>query len=501
MLMNLAGVTWCHALYLVPGGWEEATVSWRKVVAGCVLGLLAVVPASMGQTDPIQAQINEITAPAQGVKWGYDLRVREEYARNCFDANDDVPAEDTVNVFRFRNRLWVELGPYLNVEGPGTYANNGVTIYARLVYEPQVYTFYQDSRNEQHPTMWNEVALDNLYVNFDHFLSMPVSLKVGRQDMMYGKGLVMGEGTPLDGGRTIFFDAIKGTIHVDPLQTNIDIFYANNKARESRVAPLNVASGPYLSEFNSDVFGIYAINRSLEGQEFHAYYVYHHDERVIPNPVLPAKKDISTMGALAQGTLPRGFDYYAEFAGQWGNLDGKPMGDAWAFSSDIGYTVEGTQATPVRVHAGYEYLSGNDKGAVRNHGWDSTFSRFPRWSELYARMWTGETGMIAFETNLQRYIAGASYRPITDLLFTFDYNLLLNNNTTGPTPGFLSGKGQTRGNLFMGKAFYRITPYISSHVWAECLLPSRTYVSNADPSWFLRWEITFTLANQPPKKK
>lgn len=480
-------------------------MSWRKVVVGCALGLLTMVPASWGQStqpDEIQKFINDITKPADGVKWGFDLRVREEYARNCFDANDDVPTEDTTNVFRFRNRLWVELGPYLSMEGPGTYANNGVSLFVRLVYEPQVYTYYQDSRNEQHPTMWNEVALDNLYANFDHFLNMPVSLKVGRQDMAYGRGLVMLDGTPLDGSRTIFFDAIKGTIHLDPIQTNVDVFYASNKARESRVEPLNVASGPYLSEYNTDVFGIYAVNKSLEGQEFNAYYIYHHDERIAPNPMIAAKKDISTLGALAQGKFAKNFDYYVEAAGQWGLIDHKPMGDAWAFTSDIGYTLEGTEAAPIRIHGGYEYLSGSNKGDGRSHGWDSTLARWPRWSELYARMWTNETGMIGFETNLQRYIAGASYKPVTDLEFNFDYNLLLDNNTVkGFAPGLYSGKGNTRGNLFMAKALYKITPYIGAHLWAEYFLPSSVYVSNADPSWFLRWEVTFTIANQTPKKK
>ncbi len=478
-------------------------MSWKKVALGCMFGLLALVPSAFGQAGTtsaadVQSFINDITAPAPGVKWGLDVRVREEYARNCFDV-DDVALYDDSNVFRFRNRLWMELGPFLSVEGPGAVPNNGVSFYVRLVYEPYVYTVRPDVPAVR-PTMWNELALDNLYVNLDHFMNMPVSLKVGRQDMMYGHGLVMAEGTPFDGSRTIFFDAIKATLHLDPLVTNVDVFYANNKARESRVEPLNVQSGPYLSEYNIDIFGVYAINKMAPGHEFHGYWIYHHDKLIMPNkPTLPKDKKINTAGALAQGKFAKSFDYYVEAAGQWGRQDGQPFGDAWAFSSDFGYTVEGTEATPVRVHAGYEYLSGNDAGAARGHGWDSSLSRFPRFSELYTRLWTRETGMVGFETNLQRYIAGASYKPVPELEFVFDYNLLLQNNAT-VVPGFMTGKGDTRGNLFMGKAFYKITPYLGSHLWAECFLPSRVYTSNADPAWFLRWELTFTLANQQKKK-
>jgi hypothetical protein len=52
---------------------------------------------------------------------------------------------------------------------------------------------------------------DNLYVQADKPGGLPVKLKLGRQDIVLGNGWLMLDGTPLDGSRTIYLDALRAT--------------------------------------------------------------------------------------------------------------------------------------------------------------------------------------------------------------------------------------------------------------------------------------------------
>ena len=85
--------------------------------------------------------------------------------------------------------------------------------------------------------------MDNLYVNWDRPAGFPVSFRVGRQDLTYGRGFVILDGTPLDGSRSVYSDAAKMTIHADPIRTDLDLFAVDNKADESRLQPIAIEAG------------------------------------------------------------------------------------------------------------------------------------------------------------------------------------------------------------------------------------------------------------------
>ena len=40
-------------------------------------------------------------------------------------------------------------------------------------------------------------------------------LRIGRQDLMYGSGRLIADGTPMDGSRSFFMDALKATVKFD----------------------------------------------------------------------------------------------------------------------------------------------------------------------------------------------------------------------------------------------------------------------------------------------
>ena len=45
---------------------------------------------------------------------------------------------------------------------------------------------------------------------------VPLDFKIGRQDLFLGNGWLVGDGTPLDGSRTFYFDAIRATLPLLP---------------------------------------------------------------------------------------------------------------------------------------------------------------------------------------------------------------------------------------------------------------------------------------------
>lgn len=128
---------------------------------------------------------------------GGDLRLRQEFIYNL-PAGKNILADQ--NFFRFRSRLW----------GEAKYEN--FRLYTRLANEMYEVVRPQKSRKYKAP---DEMVVDNLFLDINDLLDGWLDLRVGRQDLMYGAGRVLMDGTPFDGSRTIYMDAIKATINFD----------------------------------------------------------------------------------------------------------------------------------------------------------------------------------------------------------------------------------------------------------------------------------------------
>ena len=56
---------------------------------------------------------------------------------------------------------------------------------------------------------FNETVFDQFYVKYINAFKLPLDLTVGRQNIILGEGFIMLDGNPLDGSRTIYFNAVK----------------------------------------------------------------------------------------------------------------------------------------------------------------------------------------------------------------------------------------------------------------------------------------------------
>jgi hypothetical protein len=432
----------------------------------------------------VEQWIEDVKHPTDWFEWGGDLRLRGIYAENVMfllnEAEEVFGFEDASYFFRIRGRVWGKAGPFFVDEGAE--CPTGLSVYARVTSEPRY--FAQRGFLGRNVPLWDEVVLDNLYVDWQRIGGAPVSVRVGRQDMVYGRGFVILDGTPLDGSRTIYQDAIKATVHLDELKSVLDLFYINNKGRQKRIRPLNETEG-LVAAFDTSVFGAYLINKQLEGHELHAYYIYKDEDALAGGSV----NNIHTVGGLAQGGFGGNWDYYAELAGQWGSAMGAPR-KAFGLSSDLGYTFKDTTWTP-RVHGGFEYLSGDDPTTRTFEGWDPVLARWPHWSELYVYTLAMEQGLPGQYTNVQRYTLGTSVCPAEKTRVDLDYSYLRANEHRNVVPAYPFGDGYTRGHLLVAKLTHTWSKWVSGHVWAEYFHPEDFYTADTDEAMFLRWQLMF----------
>jgi hypothetical protein len=81
------------------------------------------------------------------------------------------------------------------------------------------------SNNHQH---WDpdEVIFDNFYVDLKKPGGAPVDFRIGRQDLIgqYGEGFLISDGTPGDGSRTFYFNAVKAAWAVNG-EITFDMIY------------------------------------------------------------------------------------------------------------------------------------------------------------------------------------------------------------------------------------------------------------------------------------
>lgn len=478
------------------GSGGRTEVNCRRLVVcvifvGLVCGLSGARGADGGSAELAPSQtgfeqwLADVKQPTDWFEWGGDLRLRQVYHENAIDFLNEF--EDTRHFFRIRARVWGRFGPFFVDEDLGV--PNGLSAYVRLTAEPRY--FIQRELVSTVP-VWDEVVWDNLYLDWQRIGGAPVSVRVGRQDILYGRGFVILDGTPLDGSRTIYSDAIKATLHLDEQDTVIDLLWIDNKGNQKRFRPFNETEG-LVSEFDATVVGTYLINRSLEGHELHGYYLYKDEDNISGKTNIPGGRIVHTVGGLAQGKFCDNWDYYAEAAYQWGK-EGTASREGWGLSADLGYTFADTKWTP-RVHAGYEYLSGDDRSTSQFEGWDPVLARWPHWSELFVYRWAFEGGQPGLYTNVQRYTLGGRIHPCEQTTVDLDYSYLRANEhpfgTTNVFPMMPYDTGYTRGHLVVATLKHTFNKYMSGHLWAEYFHPEDYYAADADEAVFLRWQLMF----------
>jgi hypothetical protein len=429
-------------------------------------------------SDPVEDWIQKTKQPVSWFKWGADLRLRDEYLNNNVTLDKSAPGHER-NYGRYRTRLWTTVTPVKDID-----------INTRYVWEFRTYSAPEGPLRQ---TNLEDVIIDTLNVKWRNFLQLPVTMTVGRQDITdLGNGWLVFDGTPLDGSRTIFFDAVRATWDIKDAKTSIDAIYLNDGAREDRaIEPFNYHDPKFLSEQDEQGVILWLTNKSIAKTELNAFFIYKKDDRAKSDyPSTGETGEVYTPGVRAAGDIDEHWKYRGEISPQFGHKNGDSLA-ALGANSRLSYFVNDKLNNNFRVD--YEYLSGDDPDTKRNEGFDILWGRYPRWSEIYANTVAMETGRAGYYTNMHRVGPGWSINPTKKLELATDYQLLFAaENMPKSNPKF-SDKGLFRGQLLTFLARYTFNKHVSTYIRTEVFGPGNFYSkANNDTAFFFRYELNFT---------
>ncbi|MBU4346326.1 MAG: alginate export family protein [Candidatus Omnitrophica bacterium] len=304
-----------------------------------------------------------------------------------------------------------------------------------------------------------DVDLDLAYIALKEFLYSPLTLTLGRQNLRFGSGLIVGDpdtngiaaghaaGTPVglvtsldDLSSRKSFDAMRATLDYDPLI--VDLVY-------SKIDESGGGENPGVAAYDDiDLYGInagYAVNSDLNTE------VYLWQRSRDANSVLGLRKAENLRTAGARGiytgleNLVLGLETAMQFGDHVVNQTLYPdevanTGDnrkvrAYALQASANYAMPDVTYTPV-LGASYTYLSGENylSNSSTYRGWNSMFED-QAGGTLFNKI-------LAF-SNVQLFNVSTSLKPMDDVTLALNYYYLrLNQAYTSaqPTAGvILSG--------------------------------------------------------------
>ncbi len=431
----------------------------------------------------------EMIAQDKKLTFGFRERIRNTFMNNNIDFNADN--DDKEDFFRFRTNAWANyaFSPKFSVRLQLT---NEFRYYA---VTPKTGDFTTD-----------ELIVDNLFLHYTSGGTNPVSLTLGRQNLIYGEGFILLEGGPWDGSRAIFHDAVK--LSIKRGATTIDLLGISNPRDDDRLPvlattdlekptiglPKSSEGKQWLNDGQENALGAYLVHNTAAKTRIDAYYFLKMED---PEPWIPAgnyltdQLNLNTLGGRVQHPLSPRLTLTSEWALQMGS-----QGDI-SHSGLGGYAYLSYLLRPQKkcmLSAGFNYLSGDDPETEDWEGWNPLFSRWPKWSELYIYSHIGETirgaRRVAYWTNtFSPWIKWS--RPITDklnLTATFYHLEALQSRALA---NGMSGTG--RGNEIQVLANMKFSPRWSGHFLFDYFMPGDFYPEPRDNAFFIRGEIMYTL--------
>ena len=420
--------------------------------------------------NPYDKKIMDFKNPFPWLEMGYDFRFRAVYD-NARKMDKNATGHDRINT-RYRARIQGKIKQSENVN-----------YNFRLIAEPRYYHRPPSMHNQ---LIYNEGLIDVLNVTWRNMFAQPVAAVIGRQQIKLGGGWLVMDGTPLDGGRTGFFDAARFTCELGDPNTTADLIWIDNYADTAkRLSPINDENFD-LAEQDERGAIVYLSKKDSKYSSVDGYLIYKrdHDRKTSSG----YQGEIYTLGVLIGRMIKGHWHYYIEFAPQFGHKDGKELN---AFGSNSQLTYHFNDVNKNQVYVGYEYLSGNDDP---DKYFDRLWGRIDTWSVLYQGTIDSIDGRAYDNSNLHRIHCGWITEPTENVEIKTHYHLLFaDHNTMAGGGGGLSESGNFRGQLIRTQIQYKAGKHISHRVEGEIFLPGDFYNKDRnDPAVFFRYGIVIS---------
>ena len=450
--------------------------------------------------------------PTENLEMGLDLRLREVYARNIFSVDDEQGDASATKPGNWNEFHWQRYRTRLSAIW--TMAPD-VTLNTRLVWE--FWTFDNPPRHftsissgscgmSAQDTDLREVIFDRLNIQWKNAFDLPMTLTVGRQDIILGTGWLVLEGTPQDGERTIFFDAVRATVDLRE-KTQLDLIYIKQYDEEDKwLNPFNHREQLHLTQgTDEDGMIFYLTDKSIENTQLEAYYIYKKEEPSDWSKFwggAGVDAEIHTFGGRVAQNLGENWSYSVEVAKQFGRRNEDSM-KGLGSNNKLAYAFNDELKNELRLS--YEYLSGDDPGTKGSEKFDTLWGDWPqmqRGSDLQSYLWTAE-GALGEVANLHRLGFGHTIKPHQEWTVATDYNLMWadentfkNGNsfsTAYGSPKF-SRDGSFRGQMISSAVTYSCCQNFLTRFVVDYFIPGNYYDhSTRDAAIFARVNVEWTF--------
>jgi hypothetical protein len=477
----------------------SVTYSTRLLLAGLIV--LAAARAVCGQGLTASSP-NPLTKT-----WTFDIDPHRKVPQYDFGATFRVRYVDFENVialgaepdprrrfFRMRTRLWGD-----------RWLSPGWRLFAQINNESRSYL-----RCDACESKFGEIIFENLFFEYTNQKGNPLGLRVGRQDLFYGDGFVICDGTPLDGSRTSYVNGALLTAAIPSWA--FDLFAVWNREEDEWLPRIN-SQHMRLLEYDEFVGGLYVQGFKPESRPkpytIDYYYIFKEEE----TPERHAT--INTFGLRLVLTLGDA-DITGELAYQGGKAPESRFVAASpdlagsqaisAYGGHAGAVLRSPGGLPMALNGGYVHLTGDDP-LTRNkfEGWNPVMGRWPRWSELYIYTLGMERyvqpmgqGVAQWQNFIAPYV-GVALSPGAGITLEAGH-MWMRADTSVPfdprvSPSAEAERPKDRGNLLTVKVSWlaRLTLPLTGHILYERFEPGGYYDPGVKTAHFVRFELSTSL--------
>ncbi|MDD5020680.1 MAG: hypothetical protein PHR82_00910 [Endomicrobiaceae bacterium] len=399
---------------------------------------------------------------AKAIEVTPDFYMRIRYVDQDFENNNN---NLNYNTFRIKTSLGLKT----------TFSEN-YGAYVRLMNENRPYIYNMAGKSSQYNI--NEFIFESLYFDANNLFNSTLDIRIGRQNLYYGDGFLVWEGTPGDGSRSIYFNAVKFTIKTEPV--TIDIVGHSGTKYEQYLPVFNQTNPPAKLNNSNEQSAMIFVKSNLSDK------VYLEPFYVFKNENVTYYENIHTLGS------------YIKYKNNLWTVRGQLAGQLRDNLNDVGAAFGGygfIEREKILFNDtltfGTTYLSGNKEDTSANEGWDNLYGRgMFIWSDLLCFLYLPETGDVGYWTNLQMYQLQYKVNLSEKICISATYAMLYANESV---TGTFYGTGKDRGNLTLAEFIYKFNKNIKFLVYGEYFRAGNFYNNDLKSGSFLKTELTLNF--------
>lgn len=406
---------------------------------------------------------------------GGDLRFRYDYKDNAPSTGGKI-ATAYQDYYRLRSRVWGEAG----------YEN--VTLFGRLANE------FRGYHNAPHQSAFpDELFIDGLYLDVSKLFNKVVDVRAGRQDLKYGDGRIISDGSAGDGSRSTYFDAIRTTFHLTD-KSSLDAFGIYQRPEDDWTLgnehyDLTSRTGGSNNDQTESALGLYLTIREFKKFPFEVYYIWKNESRYFNkgNQTLRVPgRDYHTVGTRLTPTISERLSAEFEGAAQFGQTDDGRDILAFLGYAGLTYKIAPSLSWKPTIKGAMLYLSGDENANTGDDtNWNSPFNRTIWFSELGS----GQYSKLAWNNLLYPH-AEAGVSPFTGHKVSIEAGpMFAVANDTVQNDSYRGLLGILKYQFPLFKGFFRKESELKGAVLGE-VFDAGDYYAKAETGYYLRFELS-----------